>query len=365
MVVIIGGGIFGLAIGWYLARVGCPVTLFEQGQVGRGATWAAAGMLMPWKISPSFNHDLFLLQQASHQLWPAFAQELKAASNVAIHYQTDGRYFVALDEKAVKRLRKQYTIHKQLDFPLRWLTGEAVRQREPYLSPKIQAAIFSSLSHRVDNRRLIKALREAFLNAGGKLREQTRVTAILTDRQQVRGLQLGEEMVGTDTVILAAGAWSGQIKGLPQRLQETIQPLKGQTLTLQMSVTAPLIRHPLIGPVYIVPRRDGRLIVGTTVEEEAGFNTSSTVGGVLQILTKAQQILPAIKELPIVEMGAGLRPTGPERLPVLGTTEIRGLVIASGGHSYGILLSPIVAQAINELVLRGRVIDIIKPFGLR
>jgi glycine oxidase len=270
---------------------------------------------------------------------------------------------VALDDKAARRLHKQYQLHRQLGFPLEWLGGAEARRREPNLGPEVQAAIFSALGHRVDNRRLVLALRQAFLRAGGMLQEHSRVIEILSDRQRVQGVRLAHKHIPAETVILAAGAWSGQIGGLPNRLPRLVEPLKGQTITLQMPRQAPLIRQPLIGPVYLVPRRDGRLILGTTVEEEAGFDIQPTVGGVLDILGKAQAIVPRISALPVVEMGAGLRPTGPERLPVLGPAGLQGFIIATGGHSYGLLLSPIVAQAISQLALTGQVPDLIKPFA--
>ncbi len=362
MITIIGGGIFGLTIGWYLARAGHRVTIFEQGEAGRGATWSAAGMLMPWKLSNTFSSDLFALQRESHNLWPEFVRELSAASDIDIHYQTTGRYFVALDEKAAKRFQRQFKFHRQAGFPLEWLSGDEARERVPNLGPKVAAAMFSPLGHWVDNRCLTAALQQAFLKTGGTLHEQTRVLEVQVDNNQVCGIHLPHETVSSETVILAGGAWSGQIDGLPRPLREMVQPLKGQTLTLQMSHTKPLIEHQIIGPVYLVPRSDGRLVLGTTVEEEAGFDTQPTAGGILDILTKAQDIVPRIKDLPVVEMGAGLRPTGPNRLPVLGPTEIQGLIVATGGHSYGILLSPIVAQAISHLVLNGQTLEIIKPF---
>lgn len=364
-IIIIGGGVFGLTIGWYLARAGQPVTIFEKGQVGRGATWAAAGMLMPWKLSKNFSADLFALQQESHKLWPAFARRLSAHTDVDIQYQTDGRYFVAMGKKGMKRFEKQYHFHRQIGFPLEWLSGAEARRREPAFGPNVVAAIFTPLAHRVDNRQLIRAVRQAFLQAGGTLREHTPVREILTERNQVRGVQLSQKTVPGRTVILAAGAWSGQIEGLPPSLQATVRPRKGQTLTLQMAANKPLLSRPVIGPVYLVPRADGRLVVGTTVEREAGFDTAPTAGGVFHILRKAGQILPDIKNLPLVEIGAGLRPTGPNRLPVLGPTGVEGLIAATGGHSYGILLSPVVAQAISRLVCTGQTPEAIKPFAPR
>jgi glycine oxidase len=363
MITIIGGGVFGLTIGWYLARKGQRVTILERNNVGRGATWVAAGMLMPWKLSNSFSMELFNLQRESHTLWPEFAQELQNSSGVDIYYQTEGRYFVALDEKAVKRFKKQFAFHQEIGFPLEWLSGNEVRQREPNLGPNVMAAIFSPLGHMVDNRQLVKALKTVFLRCGGVLHEQACVLEILIEAGQVCGVRLGTEILSTDTVILAAGANSGQIKGVPRHLRTLIQPLKGQTLALQMPTGRPFIKHPIIGPVYFVPRpKNRRLLVGTTVEEEAGFDIQPTVAGVYFMLKKAQAVIPSIKNLSVVEMGAGSRPTGFNRLPVLGPTAVQGLIMATGGHSYGILLSPIVAQAITHFILTGKIPNNIQGF---
>lgn len=362
MIAIIGGGVFGLSIGWYLARSGRAVTIFERGRVGQGATWAAAGMLMPWKLSDSFNDDLFALQRDSHQRWPQFAQELSAVSDIPLHYQTDGRFFVALFDNAVQRLERQYHFHHDLGFPVEWLSGDEARQREPNLGPNVLAAIFTPMAHHVDNRNLILALRDAFLAAGGQLREQTDVQELLIADERVHGLRLPGETCPAETVIIAAGAWSGQLPGLPQPLRAVVRPRKGQMVILQMPPDAPLIKQPILGPVYLVPRPDGRLIVGATVEREAGFDARPTVGGVFHILRKALEMVPKIEDLPIIELGAGLRPTGPDRLPVLGPTGVEGLLIATGGHSYGILLSPAVAHAVCQLALTGHTLELVRPF---
>lgn len=362
MIAIIGGGVFGLAIGWKLAKAGRRVTIFEKGQAGRGATWAAAGMLMPWKLSRSFSQELFDLQRESRRLWPQFASDLIDYANIDIDYQTNGRYFLALMDNAAQRLRRQFEFHRDIGFPVEWLSGDEVREREPYLGPKVVAANFTPMAHSVDNRRLVPALRQAFLRAGGILREQAGVSEILIDQNRVDGIRLAQETIRAETVILAAGAWSGQIAGIPPNLQGIVRPRKGQTLTLQMSPATPLIERPLLGPVYLVPRRDGRLIVGTTVEREAGFDTQPTAGGMFHILRKARNMVPSIDDFPILEIGAGLRPTGPDRLPVLGPTEVEGLVIATGGHSYGILLSPLVAQTICRFVLQEELPPLITPF---
>ena len=362
MIIIVGGGIFGLAIGWYLARQGYPVTLLEKAQVGQGATRAAAGMLMPWKLSSSFSSELFSFQQESHFQWKTFAARLSEGADEPLDYQTSGRFFVALSEKVTKRLRNQYEFHREAGIPVEWLTGAEARSRAPYLGPQVKAAVFSSLGHAVDSRQVINALRCLFLRSGGVLREYTPVRKILVDEKGAIGVRLANGDLLSETVILAAGAWTGRLRGLPEALGRAAKPRKGQTLILQMSGTTLAINHTVIGPVYFVPRSDGRLIVGTTVERDAGFDRDVTVGGVFHILEKACRVVPRIDQLPLLEMSAGLRPTGPERQPVIGPTNIPGLIIATGGHSYGILLAPAVAQAISELVHKNYISPLIAPF---
>ena len=362
MITIIGGGIFGLSIAWSLLKAGVGVTLLEKDSVGHGATWAAAGMLMPWKLSDKFSDDLFALQRAAHTEWPAFATSIEQETGVDIDFRTDGRYFVAITEAAARRLERQYTFHQETGFDVEWLSGDEAREREPYLGPKVTAAVFSAMGYWVDNRQLVKALRAAIIRAGGTLREHTPVTEVLISGGQVEGLRLSNETLKTETVVLAAGAWIETIAGIPDPLRSVVHPRKGQLIILQQPANAPVIRQTLIGPVYMVPRSDERLIVGTTVEREAGFDTQSTAGGVLNILSKAQAMVPTIENFPILEMGAGLRPTGPNRLPVLGPTGVNGLFIAAGGHSYGILISPVIGPTLASLLINGEMAEIIAPF---
>lgn len=364
MITIIGGGVFGLSMGWYLARAGRAVTIFEQGQVGRGATWAAAGMLMPWKLSDNFSLDLFSLQQTSYQQWPEFAQTLSAQTGVDLDYQTKGRYFLALMDKAVHRFRRQFDFHQSIDVPVEWLSGKQARQRLPQLGPEVLAAIYCPLGHWVDNRQLVIALRKAYLQAGGVLHEQTSVLEIVRERQRVQAVRHAEGVTPAESVIIANGAWSGDLLAdvWPVSEQQWVRPRKGQSLIVQMNPQQPLVEQSLLGPVYLVPRTDGRLIIGTTVERQAGFNTSPTAAGVYHMLRKGMSMVPEIGELPIIELNAGLRPTAPNRLPVLGPTSINGLILATGGHSHGILLAPAVAQAISQWVMQGRIADSIAPF---
>lgn len=362
-VAIVGAGICGLGIGWYLARKGCSVTIIDRGEAGHGATWAAAGMLAPHVEAESGEEWMLPLLLESHACWPAFAHQLEVASGISVDYRTEGTLVVAFNQDDAARLKFQLEFQRKLGLPVKWLSGYAVRQREPHLSRTVTAALFSPLDHQVDNRKVALALKTAFLRAGGILREHTNVEEIIIQNGTVRGLRLPSETVTADVVVLAAGVWSKNIKGLPDTLSLPVRPIKGQMLAV-MSPDHPLLTHVVWHPKgYLVPRQDGRLLVGATVEEH-GFDTQMTAGGVLGLLRGAWEILPGIYDLPIVETWAGLRPGSRDDAPILGLTDIRGLVLATGHHRNGILLAPITAQTISELILTDQVPDIIKPFSL-
>ncbi len=364
MVLIIGGGISGLGIGWYLARAGCPVTVLERDEAGHGATWAAAGMLAPHVEAEPTEEKLLPLQLASHAAWAGFARELEEASGIAVDYRTEGTLVVALNRDDVERLRFQYNFQRQLGLPVEWWYGDQLRELEPHLARGVVAGIFSALDHQVDNRKAALALRAAFLRAGGVLREHTPVAEIIIEDNRAQGVRTAEGRLLAETVVLAAGAWSRGIGGLPDSVRPPVRPVKGQMLAAQMPPHSPLIQHVVWGQdVYLVPRLDGRLLIGATVEEQ-GFDTQLTAGGVMRLLQGARDILPEVCNLPLIELWAGLRPGSRDDAPILGLTEIQGLILATGHHRNGILLAPITAQSISHLILTGEVMEEIKPFNV-
>lgn len=369
VIAIIGGGVCGLAIGWRLAQAGRAVTVFERGEAGLGATWAAAGMLAPQVEAEPSEEPLLKLALESRAMWPDFARELEAASGIAIDYRTEGTIVVAHDRDDVERLRFQYDFQRQLGLDLEWIPGSEARRREPHLARSVTAAVFSPLDHQVDNRKLARALSAAFTGAGGELREHAEVLEILADGDHVTGVRfaaqrLGRRSLAADAVVLAAGVWSRDIGGLPQALRPPVRPVKGQMLALQMPPGAPLLSHVVWGPaVYLVPRSDGRLLVGATVEEK-GFDTTLTAGGVLDLLREAWETLPGIYDLPLVETWVGLRPGSRDDAPILGATEMGGLIMATGHHRNGILLAPVTGRAIADLLIDGATPESIAPFSL-
>ncbi len=352
----------GLAIGWRLAQAGASVTVFERDAAGRGASWAAAGMLAAGVECEPGELDLLALNRRSQDLWPGFAAELEAASGMSVGLRREGTLVVALTRDDAAQLRFTYDFQRQHGIALEWLSGGAARQREPHLHPNLVAAVFSAADHQVDNRRVAAALQRAFVAAGGTLHEHAAVEAVEIVGGRAVGVRVGGTRHAADTVIAAAGAWSGQIPGLPAALH--VRPVKGQMLALRMDPAAPLLRHVVWAPkAYLVPRLDGRLIVGATTEER-GFDANLTAGGVLALLEGAWRTLPGIEELPIDEMWVGFRPGSRDDAPVLGPCGIDGLVLATGHHRNGILLTPATAAAVARYVLAGEMEDVIRPFAM-
>ncbi len=307
---------------------------------------------------------LYSLNRRSQQLWPGFAAELEAASGTSVGYRDEGTLAVALTRDDAARLRFHYDYQRKLGIPLEWLSGAEARRREPHLHPALAAALLSPCDHQVDNRALVAALRRAFLAAGGRLHEHSPVGAVDIANGRVTAIRVGERRHAADRVVLAAGAWSTEVAGIPSGARPPVRPVKGQMLALRMAPDAPLLRHVLSTPtVYLVPRRDGRLIIGGTVEER-GFDPSLTAGGVFSLLEGAWRAMPGIEELPIDEMWVGFRPGSRDDAPVLGPSGVEDLILATGHHRNGILLTPVTADAVSRLILSGEVDEVMRPFAI-
>jgi glycine oxidase len=370
MIVIIGGGICGLGIGWRLAQAGREVTVIDRGEATMAATWAAAGMLAPQAEAEHSEEALLPLAMESCRMWRSFSDELKHCSGIDVDYRTEGTLVVAVDRDDFELLEHRFAYLRDLGLNLEWLSGYEARQKEPYLSQAVSGALFSPEDHQVDNRLVGSALKACYIRAGGQLRENTPVDEILTQSGHVTGVRVGDQEIGADTVVVAAGAWSRNIGGLPPEVSPPVRPLKGQMVAVQMAEAAPILQRVLWGPgnsivpsIYLAPKSDGRLIIGATVEE-MGFDTSLTAGGMFEILRSAWEILPGIYDLPLVDSWAGLRPASRDDAPILGPTELDGLIMATGHHRNGILLAPITADTVSDYILTGKVGDIMRPFML-
>jgi glycine oxidase len=360
-VAVIGGGIIGLSVAWQLARAGVETVVFERSEAGKSASWAAAGMIAP-QAEVGFEELNFLkLGQESLALYPQFLAELSEDSAMTVALDTRGTLMVALDRDDREALRREFEFRKKIGLAVEWLSGSEARELEPLLSAKVTSAIWLPDDGQIDNQALIVAIREALVRRGGKIYEQTPVERIEIEQGKVTGVIIGSGKVKAKQVVLAAGAWSREIGGLPEAVLPAVRPVKGQIVTLKMSeplVLTKVIRSPR---VYLAPKFDGRLIVGATSEEK-GFDTKPTAGGVLTLLDEAYEAVPAIYELPMEEVRVGLRPGSRDNEPLIGESAIKNLFIATGHYRHGILLAPVTAYAIAAQMLGKAVSENLLPF---
>ena len=310
------------------------------------------------------EEPLLSLTLESQHLWPDFARELEAASGISPEYRDEGTIVVALNRDDAAQLRHSYEFQRGLGLDLQWLTAAEARQREPHLKPGIAAAVWSPHDHQVENRRLGQALAVATRKTGVELVEHCPVREITIEGGRAGGVVTERGCDMADIVVLAAGAWSREIGGIPPAYLPPVRPIKGQMLALQMDPAAPLLRHVVWLPHggYLVPRLDGRLLIGATVEER-GFDADLTAGGLLALLEGAWRAVPAIEELPIAETWVGFRPGSRDDAPMLGPSGIDGLVVATGHHRNGILLTPVSAAVVSAYILTGTLPEITRPFS--
>ena len=368
-IIIVGGGVIGLGIGWQLAKAGCTVSIYERDQAGRAASWAAAGMLAPHAEVHFEERELLNMGVQSCRMYPEWVAELETDSRMNVGYRAEGTLIVGVDRDDARELEHLYESQKLLDLKVEWITGMEAREMEPLLSPKITAAIWSKDDHQVDNRAMVEALIRAYQNTNGILHEDTSVDKIEIVNGKAKGIWIKGNLEEADVIVLAAGCWSSDINGLPKSVQPPVRPVKGQMLALQMEegivlqkvIRAPRAKYPT--DVYLVPKDDGRLVIGAT-SEEMGFDTRLTAGGLFELLRGAWEAVPGIYDLPVLETWAGLRPGSRDNAPILGETGVENLIMATGHYRNGILLTPITAREIASLILTDQTSENIVPFQL-
>ncbi len=368
-IIILGGGVIGLGIGWQLAKAGASVTIYERDRAGRAASWAAAGMLAPLAEAHTEEPELLTLGSKSLALYPQWVEALETDAQMSIGYRVEGTLIVGLETDDTDQLRHLYTAQQHLGLDVNWLSGREARDVEPALSPRVTAAIHCATDYQVDNRLMVEALQRAFQTCAGMLHENSPIERVVIENDVVIGVQAQAGFHIADVVILSAGCWSAQIDGLPDAIRPPVRPVKGQMLALQMEegidiktvIRTLRARYPT--SVYLVPRSDGRLIVGAT-SEEMGFDIRLTVGGLFELLRGAWEAVPGVYELPVLETWAGLRPGSRDNAPILGKTPIENLIYATGHYRNGILLTPITAYEIAKLILTDRMPETIIPFQL-
>lgn len=360
--VVVGAGVNGLGIAWRLASAGCEVDVYDAATVGGGSTWAAAGMLAAAAEAEPGEGALVQLGRESQAMWPAFARELRAASGIDPGYRETGLVVAAMNRDEADKLAFDYRLQQDSGLDTRWLSAADLRRLEPHLRTGAVAGIHSPNDHQADNRALGDALAAAARAAGARVHAHTPVQCVDVQAGRARGIRVDDAFVPADAVIVAAGAWTGDLAGVPERARPPVRPIKGQMLSLRMDPDRPLVHHVLWAPtVYMVPRADGRLLVGGTVEER-GFDTSMTAGGVYAMLEAAWRAIPAIEDLPIDEMWVGFRPGSRDDAPILGESEVAGLWFATGHHRNGILLAPLTADAVSRELLSGETVPALDRF---
>jgi glycine oxidase len=349
--VIVGGGTIGLACGWRAARRGLRVRVIERDEPGSGATHVAAGMLAPVGEANWGEDAMVRMSAASARQWPGFAAELQRDSGLESGYETRGAIHVALDRDEAEELRRRFELMSSLDIGVEWLRSRECRELEPGLSPSCTAGVHLPREAAVDPRLLVPALAAAVEEAGGEVLAGTEVVDSIFEEDRLAGVVTSEGREHrADRVVLATGAWSGAGSWLPPSARPPVRPVKGQLLVLRGSPEQIVSTHIVTTErVYLVPRPDGRLIVGATVEER-GFDLQVTAGGVHELLREAYRTLPDVAELELVEMLAGLRPGTPDNAPVIGPGTLDGLVLATGHYRNGMLLTPATAEAVAAML---------------
>jgi glycine oxidase len=344
-VIVVGGGVIGLSAAWRMAQRDLTVVVLERGEPGGGTSSVAAGMVAPIAEADPGEEALLRLGTASAQAYPRFVAELEAASGRDAGYLPCGTLAAARDRDEAEELEHQLEIRARLGLDVKRLRPSQARALEPGLAPTLRGALAFPGDHAVDPRRLTAALAQALTAAGGQLRAHSEVTSLELAGGTVRGVALsGGERLTAAHVMIAAGVWSAALAGLPESARIPLRPVKGQILRLHDPAGAGLLTRVLRMPAaYVVPRGDGRYVLGATMEER-GFDTTVTAGAMFELLRDATELLPGISELVIDELSAGLRPGTPDNAPVIGPGVLPGLHWATGHYRHGILLAPLSAE---------------------
>ena len=352
-VLIIGGGLIGLSSAWRAAEAGLQVTVVDP-EPARGASDVAAGMLAPVTEVVYGEEDRLAFNIAAARRWPQFVADLGEATGRDVGYRATGTLLVGAQPDDATALADLHAFHTELGLEVVWLRGREARAREPMLNPRVRVGLLAAEDHRVEPRAVLAALLDACDAAGVEFHrgrvdrvdhDGKRISAVSTTDGQV--LQAGE-------VVLAAGAWSATVHGLPDAARPPVRPLKGQVLHLRDPGGQPVLATTVRGlvdhrSIYLLPRDDGRLVVGAS-QEERGFDTAVTAGATRELLDDAAAVVPGVDELELTEAVAGLRPTTPDNAPAIGRHHLDNLVVATGHHRNGVLLTPITAEAVTALL---------------
>jgi len=348
-VLIVGGGIVGCAAALRLADAGLDVAVVDRGEPGREASWAAGGILAP-EVEAHGPGAFIELMRAGAARWRRFAAELRERADIDCGYRDDGTLQLAFDDDEAATLAARARWQREAGLQVETLAASDVAALEPALAPPSLALRYGG-GHQIDPRAAVRALVVACVRAG--------VTFVRAEARRVR--HDGGRVLGVDGdagpldaahVVVAAGAWSSLVDGVPLP-RGAVTPVRGQMIELR--APAPPVRHVVFGAGgYLVPRADGRVLVGST-EERVGFVKDVTAAGLAALCARAARLAPSLAALPVADHWSGLRPASADALPYLGGTPVAGLWIASGHFRNGVLLAPLSGEIVAALVTGGTV----------
>jgi len=354
-IVVIGGGVIGLSVAWRLARENAArrVVVLDANRAGAGTSRVAAGMVAPIAEAGFEDPDFIRFARISRERYRTFVSEVTADAGTSVVLGEEGSMIVAIHRDDVDAMRRVYEHRLHADLPVEWITGSRARDMEPTLTPRVSAAMWIAYDGQVNPRTLLPALVRACQQRGVELRENAGVSRVIVEHDTITGVETNGAMVEADVVVLAAGAWSSSIEGLPDDVRPQVRPIRGQILRLKRTPDF-VMQHVVRGPrAYLLPKDDGTIVVGAT-QEEAGFDATPTAGGIKTILENAWEMIPSIFDLPIESVEVGLRPATRDHLPLIGPTRVRGLIMATGHFRHGILLAPATADAVCRGVTTGQ-----------
>jgi glycine oxidase len=344
-VAIAGAGLIGASIAFELAQAGLKVALFDRSEPGREASWASAGILSPAPESPAMI-SMVPLAKASMDLYPALVAKVEEISGEKVGFRPKGTVDVFFGKDAVSDLSTLIALHHGMGLKAEPLRPEDARELEPSISSELEAAALRPDEGSIDNRAFTRAMLIAAKKSGVEIFSGSSVTGIVQEGGRCTGLKVGRETVSAKWTVIAAGSFSAEIEGVKEFAP--VRPAKGQMVSLRAEGLN--IDRVIWGEkIYIVPRNDGRILAGATVEY-VGFDKQVTAGGIEKILSAAIEVIPEFANARIEETWAGLRPDSPDHLPIIGPTDVDGLLFATGHFRSGILLTPITARLVRQWI---------------